>query len=674
MPEVPLKLLPGVNADFTPTLNQAGISSCDLIRFKDKLPQKLGGWNRFFNNPLAGVPRAAHGWSDLRGLNHLAVGTTQQLAVITDGALQDITPQTLVSDFMPSFSTTSGSPIVEVDDPNVNNLTAFDAVFFNTPISFGGVVFTGLHPITTVTGATKYQIEAAENATSTVASGGAVPSFTTTVNSAQVAVDLPNHGLSLNDTFTFPLATIVGGIVIQGTFTVISVQTANDFVITGSTQATAAETVQMNNGMAELMYFITLGPPALGIGFGLGGFGEGGFGTGIVEAVQTGVPTHASDWSMDNFGEDLIANPKGGPIYFWQPNAGFQTAELVATGPVFNNGIFVAMPEQILVAWGSTLSNGQQDLLLVRWSDSQDFTNWAVTSETQAGSFRIPTGSKIVAGFQGPQQSLIWTDIDIYAMQYLGPPFVFGFNKLSSGCGLIGPHAVTSLRGNTYWLSGGSFFVLSGGGVQEIPCSVWDVIFQDLDEANQDKCIAAANSQFDEVAFYYPSKSGGTGENDKYVKLNVSDGTWDYGNLGRSAWQDQSVLGQPIGVSPSGVIFQHETSFDADGAPLVSTFTTGFFVLSEGQDIPFVDWLFPDMKWGTFNGPQNASVQVTINVVAYPNAPVKQFGPFTMSNAVQFINLRLRGRQISLTIMSSDLGSFWRMGNPRIRVAKQGRR
>ncbi|MCA6108094.1 hypothetical protein [Bradyrhizobium cenepequi] len=680
MPEISLKLVPGVNADFTPTLNQAAIASCDLIRFRDRLPQKLGGWSRFFPNPLPGIPRAVHGWSDLRGGNHLAVGTTLELAVITDGALQDITPQTLISPVAPNasatFSTTVGSSMVAVSDPSIANVTTDDAIFFNTPVSLGGVVLTGLHPITLASGGSTYNIDAGANATTAVTNGGVVPTFTTIVDSSRVTVNFPSHGLAIGDTFNFPIPTTdaVSGVTIDGVFAVIDVLNPNQFVITAPTQASAANTFSMNGGTVQLKYFITLGPPPPGAGFGIGPFGLGGFGTGVLPQAQRGTPISAADWSLDNFGEDILANPQGGPIYFWEPNTGFQTAELVATGPVFNNGIFVAMPEQILVAWGSTLSNGQQDLLLVRWSDSEDFTNWQVTAETQAGSFRIPTGSKVVAGYQGPQQSLIWTDIDVYAMQYLGPPFVFGFNKLSSGCGLIGPHAVTSLRGNTYWMSSGSFFVLSGNGVQDIPCTVWDVVFQDLDEANQEKCVAAANSQFDEVAFYYPSKSGGTGENDKYVKLNVTDGTWDYGNLGRSAWMDQSVIGQPIGASPGGVVFQHETSNDADGAPMISTFTTGYFVLSEAQDFPFVDWLFPDMKWGLFNGPQTASVQVIINVVTYPNSPVRTFGPFTMNAAQEFINLRLRGRQISFTFTSSDLGSFWRMGNPRVRAAKAGRR
>lgn len=675
MPIVPLKLIPGVNADYTPTLNQAGISSCDLIRFKDKLPQKLGGWSRFYPFGLSGIPRDLHGWADLNAVNHLGVGTTTRLSVITNGALQDITPQTLLSNIAPAFTTVNGSPTVLVADTNVTNVTVYDAVFFNTPVGIGGLVLQGLYPIDTIAGTHSYDITAASNATAGAGPGGAVPVFTPASGSSIITVSLAAHGKSIGDTFDFPIATTVGAtIAVEGVYQVLSVPTVDSFTISGNVQASNGVPVAMNGGLAQLVYYIALGPLAAGVGFGLGGFGLGGFGSGIAPGSQTGTPIATDDWTLDNWGAVLLGNPKGGGIYYWQPNSGFQTAQLVSTGPVFNNGIFVAMPQQILVAWGSTSTGQQQDPLTVRWSDSQDFLNWTVSSQTQAGSFRIPTGSMIVGGYQGPQQALIWTDLDVYAMQYLGPPFVFGFNKLSSGCGLIGPHAKTSMRGNVYWMTSGSFFVLSGNGVQQIPCSVWDVVFQDLDEAHQSKIAGAANSQFDEVTWYFPSLSGGTGENDKYVKLNVTEGSWDYGTLPRSAWQDQSVLGQPIGASPGGVIYQHETSPDADGQPMVSTFTTGWFVLSEGQDLPFVDWLFPDMKWGTFGGAQTAQVSITIEAAAYPNATPDSFGPFAMSAAIDYVNMRLRNRQIRFTITSSDIGSFWRMGQPRARIAKAGRR
>jgi hypothetical protein len=238
---------------------------------------------------------------------------------------------------------------------------------------------------------------------------------------------------------------------------------------------------------------------------------------------------------------------------------------------------------------------------------------------------------------------------------------------------LIGPHAREVMQGNVFWMSVGQFFVLSGNGVQQIPCPVWDVVFQNLNTAYQSKVVAAPNSQFNEISWYYPSLNS-TGENDSYVKLNVLDGSWDYGTLSRSAWIDQSVLGPPIGTIPTGIVYQHETSPDADGQPLVATFTTGYFVLTEGQDLAFVDWILPDMQFGLFNGSQTATIAITINVVNYPTDTPTVFGPFNMTNAVEYINTRLRGRQISLTFTSSDIGSFWRLGAIRIRTAKAGRR
>jgi hypothetical protein len=204
---------------------------------------------------------------------------------------------------------------------------------------------------------------------------------------------------------------------------------------------------------------------------------------------------------------------------------------------------------------------------------------------------------------------------------------------------------------------------------------VWDAVFQDLDTDNLDKITAAANSQFSEFTWYYPSLSGGTGEPDKYVKVNISEGfVWDYGTLSRTAWTDQSVLGQAIGTTPNGIIYQHETSNDADGQPMNPWFQTGWFVIAEGQSFSVVDWFFPDMKWGFFNGAQTGQVLVTIYATDYPNGPVRTKGPYTMTEATTYVNTRLRGRQISLRFESNDLGSFWRLGLMKYRVAADGRR
>lgn len=675
MPETALRLIPTVNADLTPSLNQSGISSCQLIRFRDKLPQKLGGWEKFYPFALSGVPRDLHAWEDLNVQTHLAAGTTMQLAVISSGTLQDITPQTFVSDFAPDFSTTNTSATVTVDDPNIANVTTYDAVFFNTPISVGGLVLKGTYPIDSVGGTTTYNIIDDQTATATVSGAGDVPEFVTSNGSSIVTVNFNNHGLASGDPFTFPISTTGGGVTILGTYSALTVPTANQFTIAVNVSATSTATFDMNGGDAQIVYYIALGPLPGGVGYGVGGYGLGGYGTGVVPPVQTGTPITATNWSQDNWGKVLLSCPKNGGIYQWSPDGGFVNARLISGAPIFNGGIFVAMPQQIAVAWASTpAGQEQQDPLTVRWSDILDYENWTAAITNQAGSHRIPTGSKIVGGIQGPQQGLIWTDLSLWAMQYLGLPDVFGFNEVSTGCGLVGQHAVCIMRGNVYWMSSGNFFVLGGSGVQEIPCTVWDVIFQNLDADNQDKCVAAANSAFDEVTFYYPSLSGGTGEIDSYVKYNTEEKSWDYGSLPRTAWTDQSVLGEPIGTTPQGVIFQHETSPDADGGPLVSSFTTGWFVLSEGQDIPFVDWFFPDMKFGLFGGSQTATIVVTIEATNYPNETPRTYGPFTMTSAKTFINVRLRGRLLRLTFSSSDIGSFWRLGLPRFRIAASGRR
>lgn len=672
-----VKLLPGVNVERTLTLNEAGYSTSSNGRFKDGLFQKIGGWRKYYPSTLSGTPRALHGWQDLNGVGRLAVGTTNLLGTILSSTLTNLTPQTKTTNPACNFSTTNGSATVTIIDAGISNVTTFDSVYFNTPVYVGGLVLSGFYPIVLIGGATSYNITAGMLATATVANGGTVPSFNTTISSAVVTVTITAHGLAVGDRAVFPISTTVGGVTILGSYVLATVPTANTFTIVSSAQASSTTSGSMNSGNAQLVYYISLGPAASGTGYGIGAYGAGGFGTGIVPSAQTGTSITPSDWTLDNWGEIVLACPRGGALYYWQPSGGFQTATLVQSGPPFNGGIFVSMPAQILVAWGSTVTDAlgvEQDPLLVRWSDQENFLQWTVTSNTQAGSYRIPTGSKIVGGLQGPQKGLIWTDLDLWAMSYLGSPLVFGFNKIGASCGLVGAHAATQLGSSIYWMSGSNFFELAGEGVQVIPCSVWDRVFQDLDTANLDKVVAAADTPFNEIFWFYPSSSGGTGQCDRYVKYNKVERVWDYGVLARSAWMDQSVLGAPIGASPSSVIYQHETTNDADGQPLPWSFETGYFAISQAHEMVVVDWLFPDFKWGTSAGSQGASVALTFNVVDYPNGTVRSYGPYTMTSSTKFINPRARGRQMSVKAEGSDLGSFVRLGNIRYRYAPDGGR
>jgi hypothetical protein len=343
--------------------------------------------------------------------------------------------------------------------------------------------------------------------------------------------------------------------------------------------------------------------------------------------------------------------------------------------------MFVAMPQRQIVAFGSTFT-GIVDPLLIRWCDVENYNSWIASITNQAGSYRIPKGSRIVQAIQAGQQGLIWTDLGCWAMQYAGPPYVYQFNELGTGCGLIGRKAAGSMGGVVYWMGQSQFYKLSGNGVEPIRCPIWDVIFQDLDTTNLEKIRFAANSRFGEVSWFYPTKSNG-GEINAYVKYNVYLDQWDYGELSRTAWINESVLGPPIGagVLPGGTgnfIIQHETSKDAVNAsnqpiPMTSSFQTGYFVINEADNKMFIDQVWPDMKWGYFNGTQGANVQLTFYVTDYPGETPIVYGPYNLTQATKFITPRFRGRLVSIKVESSDIGSFWRLGNMRYRFQPDGK-
>ncbi len=681
-----VRLNPGINVEKTPLLLEAGYASGQMIRFRDGLAQKYGGFEKFYALSVGGTPRDLHAWLDLNQDPLLAVGTTTELDVIDGGTLQQITPQTLISDFAPNFSTTNASPTVEIEDANITNVTVFDSVFFNTPIAVGGLILSGLYPIASITGTNKYTITAAENATSTVNNGGAVPTFTTTNGSPTVTVNLTAHGLVDGGDIVFPISTTGNNITIDGLYSALSVPTANSFTILANAQANAASTFSMNGGEAQLVYYIALGPRATGVGYGLGGYGLGGYGTGVVPDSQTGDPIEADDWTTDNWGEILLACPAGGGIYYWEPSGGFITARLVDGAPIFNSGIFVSTTAQILIAYGSTtdlnINDGigvVQDPLLVQWSDSENFFDWVPSDINLARNFRIPIGSKIVAGLPVSNQNLIWTDLDLWVMNFVGFPNAYGFNKIGAGAGACGRHSVQQLRGGVYWMGRSNFYRYAGNGVEVIPCPVWDFVFQNLNTDFIENVRAMPNTAFNEVGYQFPSTASVSGENDSFVIQNITEPgqPWITGPanvMPRSAWIDQSVLGPPIATSPGGVIYQHETTNNADGNPISWAFSTGYFKLVEGEVYPIIDRVMPDFKFGEYGQSQGAQIQMTFNVVNFPGDTVRSYGPYTVDQATTFLSTRFRGGLIQIVFSGNDLDSFWRLGYVRFRYGEAGRR
>lgn len=680
-------LQPGANVEATPTLNQAGYLRTANGRFKAGLFQKLGGWIKYVPIVFSGTIKSLWGWQDLNRVKRLSVATTDSVTVVASGVPAVITPQTLDTDGAPDFSTASGDATITIVDTNTSGLTTDVVVYFRTPISVGGLILSGTYQIATITGADSYTIEAQAQATATEANAGAVPEFVTTLGSATVAVNLDDHAQVRGNEVVFPIATSVGGIIVEGKYNVTAVITADQFQITASEAATSNDTQEMNGGDAGLTYYIALGPPASGVGYGVGDYGDGAYGKGTSSsAVQTGTPLAATDWTQDNWGEILIACAESGGIYYWQPNTGFANLSLIPEGPLFNDGAFVSMAQQQIIAYGSSvdarLSGGigiYQDPLLVQWCDVGNFFEWTPDPTNFARSYRIPTGSRCISGSASKNRNLIWTDVDLHAGTFNGGSSVYSWNRVGSNCGIIGKHAFAQQADTAYWMGVGNFFMYAGAGVQPMPCSVWDAVFQDLHPDHQHKTVAASNSDFTEIWWFYPSLAGG-GMLDKFAKFNTIESTWDNGSMDRCAWLDRSVLGHPLGASSAGIVYAHENGFDDDNMALHPIMETGDFYLDEGEEFTFIDEVWPDFKWGTFGGSETAQILLTLICRDAPGETPVEYGPYVVSKATPFVTpdapdgTRVRARQIALRVESIDTGSFWRLGKVRFRYGRDGRR
>lgn len=613
-----------------------------------------------------------------------SIATGDSLFAITGNSRVILTPTYTVNEPQIALSTTEGSNVVKIIDLK-SNVRDGDSVFIKTQISVGGLVLFGTYNVSYISD-TQYSIKATNilgnplPANKTKTDTGDLPTFVFTKDSPFIDVLFPEHGYVEGDTFPILIPLYNGNFKLYGNYTVRifdETDAKNKFTISADRLYTGEGQGQiiLNNGVAYYEYYKTPGPIPNGSGYGVGGFGVGGYGIGEpgrpVSDEEYGIPIVAKDWTMDNWSDDLIACPVGGSIYRWSPLGGIPQASLIPNSPSVNDGMFVAMPQRQIVAWASTF-NGIQDPLLIRWCDVNNYTSWVATVTNQAGSYRLAKGSKIISCIQGPQQGLIWTDLAIWAMQYSGQPLVYQFTELGTGCGLIGRKAAGSMNGVVYWMGQSQFFRLGGQGIETIRCPVWDVVFQDLDTDNVDKIRFAANSNFGEVSWFFPTKSS-NGEVGRYVKYNTLLDAWDYGDLARTAWINQSVFGPPIAAGLNKFIYQHETSSDADGLPLNSWFQTGYAQIGEGEYKMFIDQVWPDFKWNLYGQKADADLKLTFYVADYPGDTPRAYGPYPMNKATDFLTPRFRGRLVSIRVESDDLASFWRIGAMRYRFIPDGK-
>lgn len=677
MPFRTLKLKPGVDLESSQTVNDFQLATSNLIRFYGGFVQQIGGWTQKTVQRFVGVCRGLHGWADIVGNAYLAIGTDQRLEVLINGTIEDITPVVQTNNPAVAFSTTLGSSVVTIHDaaytPN-----AGDWINLQTPVSVGGVVLFSYYLVTGIVDSSDYTVDSGTIATATVVNGGAVPSYTTTNASATVNVLLPAHGIPpAGGVFNAEVSTTVATVVISGIYSATVVDQDNFTIVAGST-ANANTTASENGGNARIAYLLPSGTAVATAvsGFGIGNYGAGDYG-GSSDNSGAQIIAPGREWSLDHWGQDLIASPSRGLIYYWQPAAA--TPALVVSGdaPLQNISVFVMPQVQIIVSLGAE-AGGTLQPLLIRWCDAGDFTDWTVAVNNQAGSYLVPTGSRIVGGLATGLGATFWTDTDVWSMTYIGYPLVFGFNRVAVNCGLVAQRAVGVAAAFVMWLGVYQFFQYAiGGGVQPIECSVWDFYFFNVDQLQLEQIFCAVNSVFNEMTWFFPISASSPVYDPAapigYLKFNYVEKVWDYGQSAlyqRTAWVNQSPAGLPIGADTAGLLQEHEVSRDANGQAMLWSWQTGYFDLDDGEAFIFSDFLIPD--WVVVGQP---SFIPNVLMTDYPNADPTQVVVPSFTSQTDFVTYSARGRQMSFGFSGapSNIGTFSRLGAVRVRTATDGR-
>lgn len=716
MPYKKIILQPGFNTQATQTLNEGSWSQGNLVKFRNSLMEKIGGWMLLFPQACAGFVRAMHAYADLYATDTLLIGGDGGAQIYAAGVLSS--PQPLFLDLGTDvlFSATSTSATVTVTGVPFATSVGGE-IYFPQRVSVGGHIYPTGSIVTIAsesTGTFTFALPAPASVTTTNIRGVAFFSWGTyDSNERHVQVQFYTHGLSVGGSFTPDLATsiiaTVGSMsydlsILQVRYLVFHVIDANNFVIDvplfqgypvitlsymeGSVHDGTGDVDGPQIGYLGLIPGTTFSYYTSGNSFFIPGhntlattpLGSSGAWITVTVTIPPSTPEAIGiDWSVDNFGQYGLFCHAGGPIYQYTPplSSSPGLVNLGTGSPQINEGMFVAMPQAQIIAYGSeaTIGGGVQDPLLVRWSDVGNQYNFIGTVTNQAGDFHLSRGSMCMGGIQAPQTSLIWTDIDLWSMAYVGVgsgSAIYDFNILASGCGLIAQNARCVMGPATFWMGQQTFWVFNANGAQPVECPVWDQIFANINTAYLGKIAAGADSTTQEIFFFYPSLAS-TGENDSYIKYNTLDNLWDYGVLERTAWIDQSVFGgHPLGADSSFNIQSHETGYDNNGVANSGVFAeTGFFDVSDGDDIMFLDLFIPDLKWSGSGGYVNFTFWATMT----PGGTPVMFGPYQVTPTSGIGSTGgIRARQIAFRIdWGAVPGYNARIGAIRARTAPAGR-
>lgn len=614
-----LQFRPGINREITSYADEGGWFDGDKIRFRMGYPESIGGWEKVSLSQFLGSCRALHTWTALDNTNYIGAGTNLKYYVLRGASFFDITPiRQITAAGDVTFAATSGSSTITVTDA-AHGALLNDFVTFSSADSLGGNVTAGI-------------LNAEHQITSIIDS-----------NTYTIAVSVTANASDTGD----------GGVAVVGTY-------------------------QINTG---------LDTSVLGSGWGAGAWGAGGWGS----PSSTSIPgAQLRLWSHDNFGEDLIINVRDGGIFYWDESAGLGARAVPLSAlsganraPTRARQVMVSDRDRHVLAFGcdDEFSPGVEDPLLIRFSAQEDITDWESRSDNTAGSLRISTGSEITAAVKTKQQVLVFTDVSLHTVQFVGAPFTFGLNEVSQGVTIAGPNAAVAVNDSVYWMGRNQFYVYNGN-VQDIPCTVKEYVFSNFNIYQTNKVAAGHNSEYGEVWWFYPSLS--SNNIDRYVVFNYQQNIWYYGTLSRTAWVPRSVFGYPIAAGSDGYLYYHEFGInDGSQNPPVGLncfVQSNSFDMGEGDKLMSAWRVIPDITFRTSEGSPLVTFTLKTqdfpgggfleeesnNVVRTATVPVERF------TTQQYV--RLRGRSMAFRAESNQFNTAWRLGAPRVDIRPDGRR
>ena len=525
--------------------------------------------------------------------------------------------------------------------------------------------------------------------------------FSATNGDATITVADTSHGASKNDFVTFSGAATLGGLitanVLNQEYQIATVVNANSYTIeakdTDGATVTANASDSGNGGSSVVgAYQINVGLDdyVSGSGYGAGMWGDGTYG----DASALAFNNQLRLWSEDNFGEDLIINPRAGGIFYWTENNGTSVRALSLTAlganlpPTLALQTLVSDIDRHVLCLGAdplndagTARTGAIDPMFIAWCDQENINEWEPSLTNTAGSLRLSAGTQIVGALRSRQETLVWTDDALYSIQFIGPPYTFGANLINSGVGMVSPKAPVNTPAGVYWMDRSGFYNYNGT-VSRVPCSVHNYVFNDFNQSQSFKVFGYLNRQFNEVGWFYPS--GSSTEIDRYVVFNYQEQIWYYGQLTRFAWLDEGVQPYPraTGTDTSNYIYRHETGNDNDGTPMDNVYieSADFSLDGIGNAYTQVQNAIPDVRF-LGNGGSDQVVNFVLKTRNYPNETLTTKSTSQVTQSTQKVDLRGRARQAVVRLESDDdasteerLGVGWRLGDMRLNTRPDGRR